>query len=172
MRLLALAGVLVLGLAACSGPAGGQGSTRAAYRRVQRAYDGAPPVVPHPVRALGRQDCLSCHGEGLDLGGDGMAPRVPHPERVNCQQCHVEQVASNLLVRTSFSGLRHASRGHRAYPGAPPLLPHPRNGREHCLGCHGERGGSPLHTPHPDRVNCLQCHVEPVPGVQAWEPQP
>ena len=29
-----------------------------------------------------------------------------------------------------------------------------------CLGCHGVRGGSPIRTPHGDRVNCLQCHVE------------
>jgi cytochrome c-type protein NapB len=57
----------------------------------------------------------------------------------------------------------------RAYPGAPPWIPHPlspeefRTGR--CTSCH-ERGGyswrfaayAPV-TPHPDAGVCLQCHV-------------
>jgi cytochrome c-type protein NapB len=136
------------------------GDARANYRRVQRAYDGAPPVIPHAVVALGRQNCLDCHLEGMDLGEDGLAPRTPHPERVNCRQCHVEQLVAESFVRTSFVGLARPARGTRAYPGAPPTLPHPRNGRENCGGCHGENGGSPLRSPHADRVNCLQCHVE------------
>lgn len=134
------------------------------YRRAQRAYDGAPPVVPHAVAALERQDCLACHQEGIDLGEDGLAPRTPHPERVACQQCHVEQLeAKAVFASNSFVGLRHPSRGARAYPGAPPTMPHPRPGREDCLGCHGENGGSPVVTPHPERVACEQCHVEQAP---------
>ena len=49
----------------------------------------------------------------------------------------------------------------RAYPGAPPLIPHdvePRKGL--CLTCH-ETGiaGAPI-VPHPTRDPlCLQCHV-------------
>lgn len=137
------------------------GPERLLYRSAQRAYDGAPPAVPHAVRELARQACLDCHKEGLDLGAQGMAPRAPHPERGECLQCHVEQDRKTaLFAANAFVGLRHRAVGTRAYAGAPPTLPHPRNGREACLGCHGERGGSPIHTPHADRVNCLQCHVE------------
>ena len=58
----------------------------------------------------------------------------------------------------------------RAYYGAPPSIPHPlaseRNMDENsCLKCH-ENGGfvekfngfAPV-TPHPEKVNCRQCHV-------------
>ncbi|PKH51554.1 cytochrome C [Tenacibaculum sp. Bg11-29] len=58
----------------------------------------------------------------------------------------------------------------RAYHGAPPSIPHPVNehqslGANDCLKCH-ENGGfvekykayTPV-TPHPELVNCRQCHV-------------
>lgn len=153
----------VLAAAACAtgDPAARSGEDRARYRQRQRAYDGAPPVIPHAVRSLGRQDCLNCHREGMDLQGGGIAARTPHPERTACRQCHVEQVAASaVFVANGFAGWRHPGAGTRAYPGAPPTVPHPRNGREGCLGCHGANGGSPIRTPHSDRVNCLQCHVE------------
>jgi cytochrome c-type protein NapB len=57
----------------------------------------------------------------------------------------------------------------RAYPGAPPGIPHPLTAEEFrtdaCRTCH-ERGGFSLRfsayvplTPHPERGICLQCHV-------------
>lgn len=156
---------------ACVGvdPAARQGPARAAYRGAHREYDGAPPVIPHPVTALGRQDCLNCHRDGTDLGQGGIAPRTPHPDRVDCRQCHVEQLEPRaVFVKNDFDGLRYPSGGTRAYPGAPPTMPHPRNGREGCLGCHGQGGGSPMRTPHPERVVCLQCHVEQVPGAALY----
>lgn len=58
----------------------------------------------------------------------------------------------------------------RAFPGAPPTIPHALNndrnmGGNACLKCH-ENGGfvskfeayAPV-TPHPEMVNCRQCHV-------------
>ena len=58
----------------------------------------------------------------------------------------------------------------RAYPGAPPSIPHPVTkerslGGNTCLQCH-QSGGfvekfnayTPV-TPHPEMVNCRQCHV-------------
>ena len=49
----------------------------------------------------------------------------------------------------------------RAYPGAPPLIPHDSEVRKGlCLTCH-ETGlaGAPI-VPHPTRNHfCLQCHV-------------
>lgn len=58
----------------------------------------------------------------------------------------------------------------RAYPGAPPMITHPLIsekgiGGKNCLQCH-QNGGyvnqfkafAPV-TPHPDWINCRQCHV-------------
>ncbi|WP_298317421.1 cytochrome C [uncultured Aquimarina sp.] len=59
----------------------------------------------------------------------------------------------------------------RAYPGAPPSIPHPLikgergMGGKACLQCH-QNGGftekfnayAPV-TPHPEMINCRQCHV-------------
>jgi cytochrome c-type protein NapB len=138
----------------------GTAPERQAYRRVQRAYDGAPPVIPHAIVSLQRQDCLNCHREGMRLAGGELAPRTPHPELVNCRQCHVEQIGHDEgLARNRFEGLRYPGHGARAYAGAPPTIPHATASRRNCLGCHGELGGSPIRTPHPDRVNCVQCHV-------------
>ncbi len=58
----------------------------------------------------------------------------------------------------------------RAYPGAPPAIPHrladpAAFGGRACLSCHGDGGWVPTLsayapvTPHPELVNCLQCHV-------------
>lgn len=47
----------------------------------RRAYEGAPPVLPHATWM--RQNCLSCHGPG---GANSF--RTPHPDRHNCLQCH------------------------------------------------------------------------------------
>jgi nitrate reductase (cytochrome), electron transfer subunit len=58
----------------------------------------------------------------------------------------------------------------RAYPGAPPVIPHPlvdpaSFGGRTCLACHGEGGWVPKFdafapvTPHPELASCVQCHV-------------
>lgn len=58
---------------------------------------------------------------------------------------------------------------YRAYPGAPPAIPHQVRElkRTNCLSCH-EKGGitgtgevAPK-TPHPQRTSCQQCHVVQV----------
>lgn len=62
------------------------------------------------------------------------------------------------------------SQGRRAYPGAPPTIPHPLLSEEgiggkSCLQCHNNGGYvdqfkayAPV-TPHPEMLNCRQCHV-------------
>jgi nitrate reductase (cytochrome), electron transfer subunit len=57
----------------------------------------------------------------------------------------------------------------RAYPGAPPVIPHAVDEREAfgkaCLACHGSGGWVPRFdayapvTPHPEMLSCRQCHV-------------
>src|SRR5438309_206520 len=45
-------------------------------RSARRAYDRAPPVIPHP--RLGGA-CIHCHGDtGRELPGIGWAPPNPH----------------------------------------------------------------------------------------------
>ncbi len=58
----------------------------------------------------------------------------------------------------------------RAYPGGPPIIPHPLAdptsfGGQTCLTCHADGGWvdkfkafAPV-TPHPELANCVQCHV-------------
>lgn len=167
---MVLAGLVWVALGAgCR--AAGPAAERAAYRRVQRAYDGAPPVIPHAVSALQRQDCLSCHDRGMRLEDGRLAPKTPHPQLTNCAQCHVEQAGrGDGLAPNTFVGLRHPDRGTRAYAGAPPTVPHDLDNRRNCLGCHDALGGSPITSPHPDRANCLQCHVPQIRGLPPWRP--
>lgn len=45
---------------------------------------------------------------------------------------------------------------------APPVIPHPIADNvtgEGCLACHKEGLNGAPPTPHPERVNCTQCHV-------------
>lgn len=46
-----------------------------------RAWEGAPPTIPHPT--FMRENCSSCHGPH---GAHGL--RTPHPDQTNCRQCH------------------------------------------------------------------------------------
>ena len=54
----------------------------------------------------------------------------------------------------------------RMYDGAPPQIPHSLAGLQGlCLGCHLEVATL---VPHPDRPNCLQCHVPHDPSVKPF----
>lgn len=55
----------------------------------------------------------------------------------------------------------------RMYDGAPPQIPHSIAGLQGlCLGCHLEGAQGATIVPHPDRPNCLQCHVPQDPSVK------
>jgi cytochrome c-type protein NapB len=134
-------------------------------RSLRRAFDGAPPTVPHPIRASGAAECLACHADGFQLGGRRASP-VPHERYASCTQCHVSSEASFRVVSanpaaaapSSWRGLVSAEGGPVAYPGAPPAVPHSTRMRERCDSCHGAEGWVALRTPHPARRSCLQCH--------------
>lgn len=135
-------------------------------RGERRAYAGAPPVIPHaPFGA----SCTECHHEeGLAVGGVGFAPPSPHEETAglsalsHCRQCHVFQETEQLFRASAFAGLDPSPRrGERAFPGAPPVMPHPAFMRENCLACHaGPAARAEIRTSHPERQHCRQCHVE------------
>jgi len=129
-----------------------------------RAFDGAPPVVPHSVADLNIQSCLACHADGLKAG-DKVAKMISHTTLTNCTQCHVESQPNgdhpnDLSLGNLFVGLRPSGYGGtRAWAGAPPVMPHTMFMRTNCISCHGEHGYDGWRPDHLSRSNCAQCHV-------------
>jgi cytochrome c-type protein NapB len=155
-----------------------------ALRAARRAYEGAPPTVPHPVTERGALACLACHERGVQVGALRAAP-IPHAPFASCTQCHVtdagpvEPSLALTLGMSEFVGLEAPRGGERAWEGAPPVLPHPTHMREQCSACHGPGGQQALRTSHPWRQSCTQCHapgasydqrpLARVEAVPAWE---
>jgi cytochrome c-type protein NapB len=137
-------------------------------RAARRAYDGAPPVVPHPVAQDSAASCLGCHGSGL-MVKDKVASRISHASYTSCTQCHVPSTGPKIpvqetallapLAENDFQGLNAPMKGERAWAKAPPTVPHSTLMRSDCMSCHGPQGLYGLRTPHPDRQSCTQCHV-------------
>lgn len=134
-------------------------------RAARRAYDGAPPVVPHPVDPTSVSACLTCHEHGLRLGAV-VAPALPHRPFTSCTQCHAPSAPPALAERAraalppnGFDGLAAPAGGERAWAGAPPVMPHSTWMREACMSCHGPNGTAGLRTSHPWRMSCTQCHA-------------
>ncbi|MDP1569242.1 MAG: hypothetical protein Q8L86_04495 [Vicinamibacterales bacterium] len=138
-----------------------------ATRAERRAYDGAPPVVPHVMDPQSSASCVACHGAGLTVG-TRVAPVMPHPPWASCAQCHVEgdnvRLPGGLEVDNAFVGMRpRGAGGGRAWAGAPPVMPHTTHNRDDCASCHGVWGAPGLRTTHPERQSCTQCHA---PGAE------
>lgn len=134
-------------------------------RAERRAYDGAPPVIPHPVDPTSVAACLACHEHGLRLG-DLVASPMPHAAYASCTQCHAPAAPSALsaaagppLTWNAFEGLPAPDGGERAWTGAPPVIPHATWMRDDCMSCHGPNGAAGLRTTHPWRQSCTQCHA-------------
>ncbi len=142
-------------------------ATALTARAARRAYDGAPPRIPHPTTQQGALACLACHAEGLRVA-NLVAPVMSHDESAVCVSCHVEDVsavpggtaalASGPPIDNGFVGLEPPVRGPRAWHGAPPVIPHPTRMRESCGSCHGVLAEG-LRTSHPYRQSCTQCHA-------------
>ena len=131
----------------------------------RRAYDGAPPVTPHPDF---EGSCVSCHLEDgrprTEVAGLGTAPRSPHGKASgvgpNCSQCHVPQRTSATFVKTSWAGLEPAVAADFGATDPPPPIPHRILLRERCTACHsGPEAPPSVAMDHPRRANCRQCHV-------------
>lgn len=139
--------------------------TSAQDRALRRAYDGAPPVIPHhDIKA----DCLACHRDGMAVPDIGYAPPVPHagvekPGAMSrCPQCHVFQKTDEVFVASVFTGLKQDLRaGKRLNDLAPPVIPHQTLLRENCITCHsGPAAREEIRCSHPERSRCPQCHAE------------
>lgn len=133
-------------------------------RSSRRAFNGAPPIIPHGVDGTSDAACYACHQQGMQLG-TMRANAMSHGFLANCTQCHAPPPPAGLQsqdveVATDFKGLPAPSQGHRAFDGAPPTIPHSQWMRENCTACHGgPNGWAGLETTHPWRENCTQCHV-------------
>ncbi len=62
-------------------------------------------------------------------------------------------------IANHFVGLAAPESGPRAFPGAPPQIPHATFMRTDCLSCHGDTSYRGLRTTHPWRRNCQQCET-------------
>lgn len=155
---------LAAGMPAGSRRPGDRAQARA-ERASRRAFDGAPPTIPHPIDPRRSGSCLSCHEAGVTLPGGALAPVISHPPYAACTQCHVPAAASLTVAAgergptpdNSFVG-RSSRAGTRAWPGAPPTMPHTSFMRERCESCHVS-GYEALATSHPERSHCRQCHA-------------
>lgn len=142
----------------------GERAAALTVRDQRRAYEGAPPTIPHAVDQLAVPACLLCHDTGRTLAGK-LAPPMSHTIHASCLQCHVVDAdprpgaAAVAIAASSFDGLRRRGGGGRAWTGAPPVVPHPTLMRERCASCHGPRGRQGLRTPHPGQQSCPQCHA-------------
>lgn len=139
-------------------------------RSARRAYDGAPPMIPHAINYRDVQSCTVCHAQDANVIIAGRrSPAMSHPMMSNCTQCHApsEGLAMlqhsgtvGLVVDNKFIGATHSGSGSRAYPGAPPTVPHQISMRQNCVSCHGPGMPDAIRTSHPMRSNCLQCHAQ------------
>lgn len=128
-----------------------------------RAYDGAPPTIPHAIEGSSTTECLACHAKGAVIAGK-RAPAMSHERHDSCTQCHVAAggppaPAPAPLTSSAFIGQSSPGKGERAWPGAPPTIPHSTWMRSACGSCHGVAGALGMRSNHPWRESCTQCHA-------------
>ena len=133
--------------------------------RAHRAFDGAPPWIPHPVDAenerTGTTNCLNCHRDGgwVDKWRK-YAPPTPHPEFTSCRQCHVPGDGGDGFRPSGWKNPAWPALNAKSQPTGPPAIPHSIQYRGNCLACHaGPSAPVEIRTTHPQRTNCRQCHV-------------
>lgn len=165
--------------------------------RYLRAYEGAPPRIPHPLAAdeFRTDACRTCHERGgYSVRFSAYVPLTPHPDRGICLQCHV---GVDSLMGTADpnaspnarcplchgpSGGRPREEDSATWPttvwptlppvvadGSPPPIPHDLQYRQNCLTCHaGPAAVAEIRTKHPERANCRQCHVVLDPEAETF----
>lgn len=128
----------------------------------RRVFPGSPPYIPHEVTVKTDKQCLSCHENGGYVPSfSAYAPVTPHPTYLACRQCHVEQKVKTVFRENLWASVRPPVLGRPALPGGPPPIPHSLQLRENCLTCHfGPGSVREIKSPHPERSECTQCHVE------------
>jgi cytochrome c-type protein NapB len=163
--------------------------TLATYRNL-RAYPGAPPRIPHGLTPseFRTGGCNACHERGgYSQRFEAYVPVTPHPEMGACLMCHVGNARLMAISLPNVDPGTRCRQCHTAPGGgarwvdstldwktmawpevarvgrdsAPPPIPHALAMRTNCLTCHSAPSAvEEIRTPHPERANCRQCHVE------------
>lgn len=150
----------------------GPGRTRVTGRRRGERYVRiaiASALMASFVFVAGRSLRDANEPAALPLTGDGDTPSIP-------TETGVFRLAQTALDYHGTPAPPATGRTldvfyrRRAYPGAPPVIPHPladatSYGGRTCLACHSDGGWvqkldayAPV-TPHPELASCMMCHV-------------
>lgn len=140
--------------------------TASKVRAERRAYDGGS--AHDPASPAGSDlHCMPYQDREFKTGCRlcSCKPSYRHACRgrvQNCNQCHVFKNPVALVVASNFAGRPQDLRlGSRLYRGAPPVMPHAKFMRENCNACHrGDAARPEIRCSHPERSNCMQCHLE------------
>ena len=75
-------------------------------RNSRRAYDGAPPTVPHAITQRSAGACMTCHGNqgGQPVIAGKVPPRMSHAVHASCTQCHDHVHGSDVPSQTVPGG--------------------------------------------------------------------
>ena len=105
---------------------------------------------------------LTGAGSRVFCSGMDMRETIPASQRL----ARGERVSDDVFRENSFAGLpQDLRRGERAHEHAPPVMPHAVFMRENCAACHtGEAARAEIRCSHPERLQCVQCHVPAVTG--------
>jgi 5-methylcytosine-specific restriction endonuclease McrA len=143
-----------------------------ADRALNRAFKGAPPVIPHRVNQQDPAGCMSCHDEGKILG-DHVAAIIPHNFRPNCTQCHVESRYGSVptLPEVAEAAVVPVLGIKADFVVQPLNFSHKRHAQADveldCKDCHKKVYDTPYAT-FPKWTVCKQCH-EDLKGKSADE---
>lgn len=172
-RILIVAGLVASGGCGDGGTAVTVVATSSTVRASRRAFEGAPPVIPHPQQAGA---CIQCHSStGESIPGMGIAPANPHLQTAGigahgrCRQCHIFARTSDQFRESDFiAATAGMTRGERGQPLAPPTIPHRLFMHEDCNACHRGPAARPeVLCRHTERVRCQQCHVASEPTADS-----
>jgi len=176
-RIFVIAAVLLIGCSDTSSDSSDPAPKAAEVRMARRAFDGAPPVIPHPPLS---GTCSFCHTPdgGRVVPDVGIAPANPHTQTPGmsadsrCRQCHVFKASDGEFKSSEFDGFfTSLDAERRAHPEAPPVIPHGEFMREDCRACHTGNAARPEITcRHADRDRCRQCHVHQQPAAEPFQP--
>lgn len=141
--------------------------TEQEQRNALRAFYTAPPVIPHPMYGNDPRECMFCHSD-VRQTPKGTTMMSPHLHLNNCLQCHVRNEsnlgAPDAPAKNAFEGLKTPGKGSRWSITSPPTIPHRQFLRQDCLSCHNpDSPYESMRTPHPQRSQCNQCHVQSAP---------
>lgn len=114
---------------------------------------------------------LMSRQQTADLGfeAEDFSPSIPTEEGV-FKRAEFAMYYENMPEDEKYQNSLKEYYSRRAFPGAPPVIPHPLVsekgiGGNDCLQCHKNGGFVPKFeayapvTPHPEMLNCKQCHV-------------